>query len=128
MKYVDIKTAHFRLGWEKSPDNTNMRDSMMRFHCLAVDHNRIDAQGRLNRFRGQVSPIIEPRTERIGRTKSGLYVIFQTVDTPKSLEWVQMEKIGRNIIMDYRFCERLSGDVLKYLDTVYKFTELKELK
>lgn len=117
-KTIDLNTAHFRIGWEKSLDNTNMGESMARFHCLAVDHNRIDAQGRLNRFREQLSPIQEVRRERIGRTKSGLYVIFQTIDTPKSLEYVKMEKVGKNIIMDYRFCERLSGDVLRYLNTV----------
>ena len=53
-KTIDLNTAHFRIGWEKSLDNTNMGESMARFHCLAVDHNRIDAQGRLNRFREQL--------------------------------------------------------------------------
>jgi hypothetical protein len=127
MRYVDITVAHVRIGWEKSPDNTTMGIPWARFHCLAADHNRIDAQGKLNKFKDQVSPVEEIRGERIGKTQSGLYIIFQTLDTPKSLEWIHLEKIGRNIIMDYRLCERLSGDVLKYLNSIYNFRELKEL-
>ena len=51
--------------------------------------------------------------------------MFQTIDTPKSLEGIRMERIGKNIIMDYRFCERLSGDVLEYLNGVYRFKSIK---
>lgn len=118
-KYVDISSTHFRLGWEKSPDNTNMGISMIRYHAFSAAHDRIEAQAKLNKFREQVSPIEEVRQERMGKTKSGLHFIFQTFDTTKSLEWVNMERIGKNIIMDYRFCERLMGDIVDYLKITY---------
>ena len=120
-KYVDISSTHFRLGWEKSPDNTNMGVSMARYHLFSATHNRIESQAKLNKFIEQISPVEEVRVEIKGKTKSGLDFIFQTIDASKSLEWVSMEKIGKNIIIDYRFCERLSGNVLDYLKTIYEF-------
>ncbi|MEX2016874.1 MAG: hypothetical protein WD876_00165 [Candidatus Pacearchaeota archaeon] len=117
-KHVDIASAHFRWGWEKSPTKM-MKSPMVRYYLFPVAHDRIEAKAKLNCFLEQISPVEEVMEEKMGRTRAGLFYFRQIVDSVMSPKEIDFTKIGRYIIRDRRFCERESGDVFNYLDTVY---------
>lgn len=120
-KLVDITSQHFRIGWQKSPDNRAMGDSVVRYYPVSVAHDRIEALAKLNLFLEQVSPIIEIRPERMARTEGGLYCFVQIIDSPKAMKEIDFSRIGRNIIKDRRLCERQVGNIIDYLNTIYHF-------
>ena len=122
-KIVEITGAHFRLGWQESP-NSSIDRSLVRYYPFPVAHDRIETLAKMNAFLGQISPAekiptSEGKFERVGRTRSGLYYLLQIVDSPVALKEVDFSRIGRNIIMDRRLCEREVKDVLHYLNSVY---------
>ena len=120
-KTIDITGSHFRIGWQKSPDNRAMGDSVARYYPLSAAQDRIEALAKLNLFLEQVSPIIEIMPERMTRTESGLYCYFQIIDSPKALGEIDFSRIGRNVLRDRRLCERQVGNVIDYLNTIYHF-------
>lgn len=116
---IDVRTAHIRIGWEPSPDNF----MMVRYHVVSVDHNRIDAEAKIKRFEEEISKvdsIIEVREPKRGKVKnSDLEYIFQTFDSNSPPKIINRRRIGRNIIEDYRLCERLVGKVEDYIKKLY---------
>ena len=119
VRTIDLNVAHVRIGWEPSPDNFQL----VRYHVLSSDHNRIDAEARLKKFQeqlSQVGSIVRIRVpKRLDVEDHNMTYIWGTFDSRFSPSEIDFRSLGRNIIKDYRFCERLVGDVQEYLENTY---------
>ncbi len=120
-KEINITSTHFRLGWEPSPDNPGM----VRYHAISVDHSRIAVEARMHRFEeelSKISPVNVIRQARTGKVKdSDLEYAFQSFDCKVAPPEINLSKIGKNIIRDYRLCERIAEgtSIDRYVESIY---------
>lgn len=115
----DILVAHFRMGWEPSPDNFQL----VRYHAVSVDYSRISTEARMHKFIEELSkigPIKIIRQPRKGKVKgSSLEYMFQSFDSNLGPIEINFNKLSRKIIKDYNFCERLVGNIEDYVERIY---------
>lgn len=118
IKIETLPKERFVFGWEPSPDNS----SSIRYHLISVAHNRIDAEAKLKIFVEEITkcgPVVVIRQMRKGKTgKSGLEYVFQTFDSQTAHREINKGKLGRNVLMDYRLCERLVRNIDEYVKKI----------
>lgn len=119
VKINDIHTSHFRIGWELSPDY----DKMLRYHAVAVDYGRINIQAKMKKLMEELSkigPVNVIRQPKIGKIKySELEYLFQTFDSEINPNEINFSRLGRTVIKDSQFCERIRGKIEDYVERIY---------
>jgi hypothetical protein len=118
-KTNQLWTAHFRIGWEPSPDY----NKMLRYHAVSVDYDRIRTEIKMHQFMkelsklGPINPIRQPRKGKISGTN--LEYMFQTFDSEINPNEINFSQLGKRVIKDGKFCERLVGKIEDYVERIY---------
>ena len=120
-KIKSSHTAHFRIGWEPSPDESNL----VRYHAVSVDHNRIDMEAKMYKFQEElvkIGPFKIIRQPRRGKVKgTDLEYMFQSFDSQTSPDKINLDRLGKVIIRDYKLYERRVGvnGIEAYVERIY---------
>lgn len=124
-------SRHIRWGWEPSPENFLMGDSLIRYHFVIVDDSEFDRKKVLKDIFEQLSEVdsrvIKVRELEGKMEDSKFDCLFATYDSKVAPTVLNLKKLGRPVKEDDKLAERKVLNLEDYLTPIYNITKFRQV-
>lgn len=123
-KNIPNSIRHIRWNWERSPENFQMENYLVRYHFVVVDDSEFDRKTLLENIFQQISKVnsgiikIRGKEGKVKNTKMKYSLVsFDSITSPTLL---YLEKFNVPVKKDCQLCERKVLNIEDYVSRIYE--------